>query len=151
MTEDHGEFTQAEPGVGTVKLSLKSLDARIAVLTDGPQVDVASLLDRVIALEQAVSGIELLRDEVAVLTKVAQSNSEEVTAALHKATEDFVDIYTPGDETFQGDLLIGILEALHSAGINTSARMANELEEKWLGDDAGDFMLARFPWLKDYR
>ncbi len=58
------------------------------------------------------------------------------------------------------DLIIGVTEALRCAGINTAARMAEELESKYyppaegltgLGSNADKVVLSRFPWMSDYR
>ena len=105
-------------------------------------IDVRTLSKRLHEHTAALNArIDTLQAQVDALAQVAKAKTEETTEAPQEATSD----------GFRLDLMIGVLEALHSAKINTSARMAEELEAKWLGDDAGDFMLKRFPWLKDYR
>ncbi len=50
------------------------------------------------------------------------------------------------------DLVIGICEALRCAGINTAARMAEEMEAKYFGDIPYDkVVLERYPWMVDYK
>ena len=47
------------------------------------------------------------------------------------------------------DLVLGVVEALKCAGINTAARMAEELESKYgLFDEE---LLESYPWMVDYR
>ena len=56
----------------------------------------------------------------------------------------------PADTSLLEDLLLGVCEALRCAGINTAARMAEELEETYL-EGTTDAVLKRYPWMADYR
>ena len=130
----------------TPKLSLKGLDARLVELFRMVETMHATFEELINALSVKVHAVEV----------VAKSNSEETSAALHEATSEFVELVNPRAESLSADLMIGLLEALRSIAIITTARMAEELEAKWYPDSVDqnwpqDFVVERFPWLKEYQ
>ena len=114
------------------KLSLKVLDARMRTLEGYIDERIDGLVDRVNA---TINGLK--------------PQTEEVTAALHQATAEFIEIVEPGSGSLVEDLLIGIITALRCAKINTAARMSEELAAKYF--DSDDFVEKRFPWMDEYK
>jgi hypothetical protein len=79
---------------------------------------------------------------------------ERVTALEQEDSTPFAPAATGIPEETLEEIILALTEALRCANINTAARMAEELEEKYFGDtmdkDDGPLM-RRFPWMVDYR
>ena len=119
-------MTTPDPEESTVntKLSLKQLDKRLAALEVSG--DAPDLYTRIASLEHLVESW-------------LEHFAENVVEAVPR-------------QGLQSDLLIGICEALRCAGINTAARMAEEMEAKYFGDISYDeLVLKRYPWMVDYQ
>ena len=162
-------FTTSSPPP-TPKLSLKVLNDRLIDLqvTQSNMWDQIQERDNVLAaqIEELKETLSLNLRTVSIDTEKRFStlatnledliaarikpNAESVTASLQEATGKYVEVHTPGQNSLQEDLLIATIEALRCAGINTAARMSNELEEKYFPEGV-DYVLNRFPWMSDYR
>ncbi len=93
-----------------------------------------------------------MTDEAPKLTLTALAarldGLEAAIEVVYSKTQETSSLTAPKADTFS-DVILGVCEALRCAGINTAARMAEELEAKYGLDD--DALLKRYPWMVDYR
>ena len=81
---------------------------------------------------------------------------EAAIEVVYSKTQESGSLDSQEADTFS-DVILGVCEALRCAGINTAARMAEELEAKYYDTDDGEGgqtrnpVLDRFPWMVDYQ